>query len=144
MAIHLAVAGVVFDGVFCAVLFPTRCLGWDLGLNWVSFWGMSYLLLHSESPYDIKKTIQISDLNFSLIKSSLSLSALHPVKASYSGKYLCMCIHIWVHINNNIYMNSDSKHCQLISPSYIGTALCHRVTFFMGRVLSEPRSGLLL
>ena len=30
---------------FCAVLFPTRCLGWDLGLNWVSFWGFSYLLL---------------------------------------------------------------------------------------------------
>ena len=30
---HLAVAGGVFDGVFCAVLFPTGCLGWDLGLN---------------------------------------------------------------------------------------------------------------
>ena len=29
---------------FRAVLFPTRCLGWDLGLNWVSFWGFSYLL----------------------------------------------------------------------------------------------------
>ena len=31
---------------FCAVLFPTRCLGWDLELNWVSFWGFSFLLLH--------------------------------------------------------------------------------------------------
>ena len=30
--------------VYCAVLFPTRCLGWDLELNWVSFWGFSYLL----------------------------------------------------------------------------------------------------
>ena len=30
---------------FCAVLFPTRCLGWDLELNWVSFWGFSFLLL---------------------------------------------------------------------------------------------------
>ena len=29
---------------FCAVLFPTRYLGWDLDLNWVSFWGFSYLL----------------------------------------------------------------------------------------------------
>ena len=29
---------------FCAVLFPTRCLGWDLKLNWVSFWGFSFLL----------------------------------------------------------------------------------------------------
>ena len=29
---------------FCAVLFPTRCLGCDLGLNYVSFWGISYLL----------------------------------------------------------------------------------------------------
>ena len=37
MAVHLAVAGNVFDGVlFCAVLFPTRCLGLDLGLNGVS------------------------------------------------------------------------------------------------------------
>ena len=26
-AVHLAVAGGVFDGVFCAVLFPPRCLG---------------------------------------------------------------------------------------------------------------------
>ena len=25
--VHLAVAGGVFDGVFCPVLFPTRCLG---------------------------------------------------------------------------------------------------------------------
>ena len=29
---------------FCAVFFPTRCLGWDLELNWVSFWGFSFLL----------------------------------------------------------------------------------------------------
>ena len=26
-AVHLAVACDVYDGVFCAVLFPTRCLG---------------------------------------------------------------------------------------------------------------------
>ena len=32
---------------FCAVLFPTRCLGWDLELNWVSFWGFSFLLLEN-------------------------------------------------------------------------------------------------
>ena len=32
-AVHLAVAGDVFDGVCFAVLFPTRCLGYDLGLN---------------------------------------------------------------------------------------------------------------
>ena len=30
---------------FCDVLCPTRCLGWYLGLNWVSFWGFSYLFL---------------------------------------------------------------------------------------------------
>ena len=30
--------------LFCPVLFPTTCLKWDLGLNWVSFWGISYLL----------------------------------------------------------------------------------------------------
>ena len=31
-AVHMAVAGGFFDGVFCAVLFPTRCLNeiWDL------------------------------------------------------------------------------------------------------------------
>ena len=33
---------------FCAVLFPTRCLGWDLELNWVSFWGFSFLLSQRE------------------------------------------------------------------------------------------------
>ena len=32
--IYLTVAVDVFDGVlFCAVLLPTRCLGWALGLN---------------------------------------------------------------------------------------------------------------
>ena len=31
--LSLAVAGGVFYGVFCAVLFPAGCLGWDLGLN---------------------------------------------------------------------------------------------------------------
>ena len=35
--VHLAVAGGVCGGDFCAVLFPTRCLGWDLGLDWVNF-----------------------------------------------------------------------------------------------------------
>ena len=30
---------------FCGVLFPTRCLGWDLELIWVSFWAFSFLLL---------------------------------------------------------------------------------------------------
>ena len=29
---------------FWAVLFPMRCLGWDMGLNWVSSWGFSYIL----------------------------------------------------------------------------------------------------
>ena len=34
MAVYLDVAGNVCDGVlFCAVLFPTRFLGTDLGLN---------------------------------------------------------------------------------------------------------------
>ena len=35
MAVHLAVAGDSFGGVWfgCAVLIPTRCLGSDLGLN---------------------------------------------------------------------------------------------------------------
>ena len=27
--------------LFVLSLFPTKCLGWDLGLNWVSFWGYS-------------------------------------------------------------------------------------------------------
>ena len=37
IAVHLAVAGGVYDGAFCAVLFPTRCLGWDLGLQLSQF-----------------------------------------------------------------------------------------------------------
>ena len=32
---------------FCAVLFPSRCLRWDLELNGVSFWGFSFLLFHN-------------------------------------------------------------------------------------------------
>ena len=44
----------------CAVLFPTRCLGWDLGLNWLSFWGISYLLLPENTPF-ITRSLSISE-----------------------------------------------------------------------------------
>ena len=37
IAVHLAVAGNVFEGLFLCCLFPARCLGLDLGLNLVSF-----------------------------------------------------------------------------------------------------------
>ena len=34
MVVHVAVAGGAFEGVlFCAVLFPMKCFGCDLGLN---------------------------------------------------------------------------------------------------------------
>ena len=36
---------------FCAVLFPTRWLGRDLGLKWVSFWGFSYLPFHLRKKF---------------------------------------------------------------------------------------------
>ena len=43
MTIHLVVASDVFDGVlFCAILFPTRCLGRDL-------FGYSYV--HNTSDF---------------------------------------------------------------------------------------------
>ena len=46
MAVYLAVAGDLFDSVyFRAVLFPMRCLGWDVELNLSSFYEFSYLLL---------------------------------------------------------------------------------------------------
>ena len=45
-------AGDVFGGVFCAVFFPARCLGWDLVLNWVSFWGFCYLLMFIGGNYE--------------------------------------------------------------------------------------------
>ena len=36
VVIRMAIAGDVFGGVlFCAVFFPTGCLGWDLGLGWI-------------------------------------------------------------------------------------------------------------
>ena len=41
-AVHVAVAGDVYDGV----LLPTRCLIWDLGLTLV-FSGFSFLFLRS-------------------------------------------------------------------------------------------------
>ena len=47
MAVHLAVADDVFASVlFCAVLFHTRCLGFDLGLIESVSEDFSYLLLN--------------------------------------------------------------------------------------------------
>ena len=50
---------------FYAVLFPTRCLGWDLGLNWVSFWGFSYLLfcVHNISWTNVQNVIKFWSKN---------------------------------------------------------------------------------
>ena len=49
---------------FCAVLFPTRCLGWDLELNWVSFWGFFFLLyaiFYSTFSINLATLLAISD-----------------------------------------------------------------------------------
>ena len=45
IAVQLVVACDVYDGVFCAVIFLTRGLGWNFELNWVSLWGCSYFIL---------------------------------------------------------------------------------------------------
>ena len=46
MAVHLLVAGDVFDGVlFCAALSPTRCFGLDIGLLGIFLSSLSYTML---------------------------------------------------------------------------------------------------
>ena len=40
--------------LFVLSFFPTRCLGWDLRRNWVSFLGISYLLLPTYALFFVK------------------------------------------------------------------------------------------
>ena len=51
---------------FCADRFPTRCLGWDLELNWVSFWGFSFLPFCV--PRDLDDPLAFLSLNPDWIK----------------------------------------------------------------------------
>ena len=64
---------------FCAFLFPMRCLGWDLWLSWVSFWGFSHLLFSGV----------VWHLGISRCHSMLFLSSPH---SSYS---LFICLLRW-------------------------------------------------
>ena len=58
---------------FCAVLFPTRCLGWDLELNWVSFWEFSFLLLNMKLTYFcVFSVITTLELQFQLTNFTLT------------------------------------------------------------------------
>ena len=49
---------------FYAVLFPTRCLGWDIELNWVSFWGFSFLLFYTCINYTVFFRFLSSELTY--------------------------------------------------------------------------------
>ena len=45
------------DGVFLCCPFPTRCLGWNLELSWVSFWGFPIYLLPTQCSLQLVKQI---------------------------------------------------------------------------------------
>ena len=57
----------------CLILccpFPTRGLGWDLGLNWVSFWGFSFLLLSVVWPFGVPLVVFLGwDLGLNWVSS---------------------------------------------------------------------------
>ena len=86
---------------FCAVLFPNRCLGWDLGLNSASFWGISYLLLLK--PYlfffkDIQvNTLAINkeDLNSSSKLAVSTSSEILKFKVQHCRLYLVQTTKTW-------------------------------------------------
>ena len=46
--------------LFVLSLFPRGCLGWDLELNWVSFWGFSFLLFQTEWRYHPKPYLRVT------------------------------------------------------------------------------------
>ena len=63
---------------FCAVLFPTRCLGWDLRLSCVSFWGFSFLLFLACGHFDGKgrgpNSLLVSSFTFILFVFEVCIS----------------------------------------------------------------------
>ena len=63
---------------FCAVLFPMRCLGWDLRLNWVSFWGFFYLLLHLRLSEVINAISFTPFYSYRTQKQKMEISKCHP------------------------------------------------------------------
>ena len=110
IAVYLAVAGGVYDGVFLCCLFPTRCLGWDLGLNWVSFGGFAYIHLN--------ELIKISCLrNLRLCWKSLFVQSLKIFwRMTYTVCHapLLMTSHICYSNNNKVILISKWCHQSVI------------------------------
>ena len=74
---------------FCAVLFPTGCLGWGLKLNWVSFWGFSFLLLNLLNRFwGSYKMRNVGSSNSTSYKQMSSVS----VKRFYDEPSLVCCL----------------------------------------------------
>ena len=81
---------------FCAVLFPMRCLGWDLELNWVIFWGFSFLLIQ-------------------MIREEKSTGQKWVKGCNKAGT------HLWVNIESTLIQRSDTES-MLIQCGYIASA----------------------
>ena len=93
--------------LFCAVLFPTMCLGWGLELNWVSFWGFFFLLSQNE------ELLMINGLISEKIKKYFSAmggrtaprsAAMDTFRWGTGGT----SIGEWEH-NNNIFLRKKSE-----------------------------------
>ena len=78
---------------FCAVLFPNRCLRWDLDLNWVNFWGFSYpLFLTFYFHFDIMFFIIINLISIVLNFYFLTLLLFYCFFYSIYWLYFLFCL----------------------------------------------------
>ena len=77
---------------FCAVLFPTRCLGWDLELNWVSFWGFSFLLFYTEWVSEWVRDTALTTHQHKKVISPQNIIW----KSNYKDfRYFPICFYLW-------------------------------------------------
>ena len=65
--------------LFVLSFFPTRCLGWDLGLNLVSYWGFSFLLLWPSVRTSIRDGSNEGSLDMCLQRNVKNFHQMIPI-----------------------------------------------------------------
>ena len=88
---------------FCAVLYPTRCLGWDLELNLVSFWGFSFLLLKMRLFYHVLVFVTFVQNKW------LATTCQNAILINFEEYYNTVCIdHLYSNAISAVQMNAST------------------------------------
>ena len=121
---------------FCAVLFPTRYLEWDLELNWVSFWGFSYLLIQlktaTKHSCPFKTCINFIQCRGLFTSHELSPLILTDVQPKYTRRRITWLFSLILYLISNRTGKKSDQH--FLNSQWI---FCGKVEIKLVKILQE-------